>query len=110
MPGNRTKYFYCLIFLVLYSLLVLEIGEIQAKADNLFFRDKLQPISKENIFKTRGYYNWGSSILKDKDGKYHLFYSRWKKEYKFTGWLTHSEIAHAVSTIQPGHGNSKIPF
>jgi len=69
----------------------------KTKPDNLFFRDKLQPISEENIFKTDGYYNWGSSIIKGKDGKYHLFYSRWKKEYKFTGWLTHSEIAHAVS-------------
>lgn len=49
-----------------------------------------------------GYYNWGSSIQKGKDGKYHLFYSRWKKEYKFTGWLTHSEIAHAVSDNPAG--------
>ncbi len=25
-----------------------------------------------------------------------MFYSRWKKEYGFLGWLTHSEVAHAV--------------
>jgi len=62
----------------------------------------LQFITKDNIFRTKGYYNWGSSILRGKDGKYQLFYSRWKKEYKFTGWLTHSEIAHAVSTNPAG--------
>ncbi len=70
---------------------------IVSAQDNLFISDKLQPITKENIFKTEGYYNWGSSIIKGEDGKYHLFYSRWKKEYSFYGWLTHSEIAHAIS-------------
>ncbi|NOR75088.1 MAG: family 43 glycosylhydrolase [Draconibacterium sp.] len=74
----------------------------QNKADNLKFKDQLQPLSEENIFKTEGYYNWGSSIIKEKNGKYHLFYSRWKKDYKFTAWLTHSEVAHAVSDSPDG--------
>ena len=77
-------------------------GFSQEHPDKLFFKDRLQPISDENIFKTEGYYNWGSSIIKGDDGKYHLFYSRWKKEHKFTGWLTHSEIAHAVSKSPSG--------
>jgi len=76
--------------------------DFRSKPDNLFFRDKLQSISKENVLKTNGYYNWGSSIIKGEDGKYHLFYSRWKKEYSFTGWLTHSEIAHATSINPAG--------
>ncbi len=74
----------------------------QKKPDNLFFKDRLQPISKDNIFKTEGYYNWGASIIKGEDGKYHLFYSRWKKEYRFTGWLLFSEVAHAVSNSPAG--------
>lgn len=74
----------------------------QEHTDKLFFKDRLQPISEENIFQTEGYYNWGSSIIKGDDGKYHLFYSRWKKEYKFTGWLTHSEVAHAMSKSPSG--------
>ncbi len=74
----------------------------QEHPDKLFFKDRLQAISPENILKTEGYYNWGSSILKGKDGKYHLFYSRWKKEYSFYGWLTHSEIAHAISKSPAG--------
>jgi len=72
------------------------------KPDNLFFKDRLQSVSEKNVLKTEGYYNWGSSIIKGDDGKYHLFYSRWKKEYKFTGWLTHSEIAHAISDKPAG--------
>jgi len=90
-----------LIFLQYYTSLSYS-QEFKTKPANLFFRDKLQSISNENILKTEGFYNWGSSIIKGKDGKYHLFYSRWKKEYKFTGWLTHSEIAHAVSKNPAG--------
>ncbi len=74
----------------------------QEHPDNLFFKDRLQPISRENIFKTEVYYNWGASIIKGDDGKYHLFYSRWKKEYSFTGWLLFSEVAHAVSKSPAG--------
>jgi alpha-L-fucosidase len=70
--------------------------------DQLFFKDRLLPVSEENIFKTEGYYNWCSSVIRGDDGKFHLFYSRWKKEYAFTGWLLFSEIAHAVSDSQAG--------
>ncbi|NQU54516.1 MAG: family 43 glycosylhydrolase [Bacteroidetes bacterium] len=69
----------------------------QNQRDELRFSDNLRPISPKNIFKTEGYYNWCSSIIKGDDEKYHLFYSRWKKEYSFYGWLTHSEVAHAIS-------------
>ena len=72
------------------------------KSDDLFIRDRLQAVSEDNIFKTEGYYNWCTSMLKGKDGKYHLFYSRWKKDYSFYGWLTNSEIAHAVSDSPAG--------
>jgi alpha-L-fucosidase len=65
-------------------------------------RDRLQAVSADNVFKTEGYYNWCTSTVKGDDGKYHLFYSRWKKEYSFYGWLTHSEIAHAVSDSPAG--------
>lgn len=73
-----------------------------AKPDKLFFKDRLQTISQKNIFKTEGYYNWGASIIRGNDGKYHLFYSRWERKYSFFGWLTHSEIAHAVSDSPAG--------
>ncbi len=76
--------------------------QLLASEDSLFFKDRLQALTPDNLFKTEGYYNWCTSIIKGKDGQYHLFYSRWKKVYKFTGWLTHSEIAHAVSNTASG--------
>ena len=75
--------------------------------NRLFFKDRLQPVSEENIFKTEGYFNWGSSIIIGDDGKYHLFYSRWPKKYTFFGWLTHSEVVHAVANNPAGPWNYK---
>ncbi len=68
----------------------------------LVFKDRLQRISEENIFKTQGYFNWCSSVIKGDDDKYHLFYSRWPKKYTFLSWLTHSEVAHAVADNPQG--------
>ena len=45
----------------------------------------------------KDYNVWGTNIIKGKDGKYHAIYSRWLKSRGFKAWVTHSEIAHAVS-------------
>lgn len=42
------------------------------------------------------WYIWGGSVV-EKDGQYHMFYSRWPKKYHFSAWLTYSEVAHAVA-------------
>lgn len=76
----------------------------------------IRPLTEDGIFRDSTYYNWGGSIIKDNDGLYHLFYSRWQRAYTFAGWLTSSEIAHAVShhssgpweykeTVLKGRGN-----
>ncbi len=88
-----------LFFIFCFSLLLVN---AQGGEDDLYLFDNFKAVSQENIFKTEGYYNWGSSIIKERDGKYHLFYSLWKKEYSFFGWLTHSEIAHATSKSPAG--------
>ena len=66
------------------------------------FKDQIQPLPVENMFRDEAYYQWCSSVIQDEDGQYHLFYSRWKRAYGFTGWLTHSEVAHAVSDSPAG--------
>ena len=57
----------------------------------------LCPIPKKAVFQDSTYYIWGASPIKGEDGRYHLYYSRWDKKYGFKAWVTHSEIAHAVS-------------
>ncbi|MCB0688356.1 MAG: family 43 glycosylhydrolase, partial [Saprospiraceae bacterium] len=83
-----------LIGLLVITLMLDTYGQA---ADALFIRDYIQPVTDENIFSDPEYYNWGSSIVRDDQGMYHLFYARWRRDLHFTGWLTHSEIAHAVS-------------
>lgn len=49
-----------------------------------------------------GYYVWDCSVIKS-GGKYHMFSSRWKKEYGFgPQWLFNSEIIHSVSDTPEG--------
>ena len=88
--------------LLLLCFFGLVLGFAQNGEDDLYVYDNFGKVSGDNIFNTEGYFNWGSSIIKERDGKYHLFYSRWKKEYGFQGWLTHSEIAHATSKSPAG--------
>ncbi|WP_242118854.1 alpha-L-fucosidase [Aestuariivivens sediminicola] len=83
-------------------LCFVHISAAQHTTDDLRLYDNFKPITSEHVFKTEGYYNWGASIIKGDHGRYHLFYSRWKKEYGFLGWLTHSEIAHATSKSPSG--------
>jgi len=83
-----------ILFLAFFTQLVAQ--------DKLTISDRISEIDETNIFKTEGFYNWGGSIIQGEDGKYHLFYSRWPKESKFTGWLLFSEIAHATSDSPSG--------
>ncbi len=87
--------------ILMFLLLCLSmVANAQIGSDNLSFKNRFERITDDNIFKTDGYYNWGASIIKGDDGKYHLFYSRWQNS--FHAWLTHSEIAHAVSDSPSG--------
>lgn len=59
------------------------------------FSKRLRPVGR--ILETEGYYVWGCSPVLGKDGKVHLFYSRWKAGRGMSGWISSSEIAHAVA-------------
>jgi len=75
--------------------------------------DKLLPIGDENIFRSKDHHNWCGSIIKGKDDKYHLFYSRWERRRGFYAWLTHSTIARATSDRPEGpyvYQNTVIDF
>ena len=49
---------------------------------------------------------WGSSPIKSKDGKIHLFVAEWPKPQdkteRFSGWFKHSQIAHYVGDKPSG--------
>ncbi len=87
---KKIFFFFCILITGLTA-------KSQYRQDSLTFKDRIQPISAQSFFNQEGYYVWCPSVIKGKEGKYHLFYSRWKKKYKWSGWLTHCEVAHAVS-------------
>jgi predicted GH43/DUF377 family glycosyl hydrolase len=57
----------------------------------------VQPIPASNIFSDSVYNIWCGSVVKGKNGKFYMFYSRWPRAAGHEAWITHSEIALAVS-------------
>ena len=70
--------------------------------DDLDLSLLISPVDPDDFFRDEAYYNWCNSIIKDDNGLYHMFYSRFPKSAGFFTWLTHSEIAHAVADKPEG--------
>ncbi len=100
-------------YLCLLSCLTLLAGSMSAqKIDNLVelkhqsknqLFHNLKPAPRTPAFESEGYWSWGSSVIKDNDGMYHMFVSRFPKSLPFhPGWMIASEIVHATSTTPEG--------
>ena len=54
-----------------------------------------------SILKLKDYFVWGGSVVKGKDGKYHMLFALWEsgegKEPFTNSWVLESKIGHAVS-------------
>ncbi len=61
------------------------------------FPELLLPAPISGCFSHPDYFIWCGSAVRGEDGLYHLFYSRWLRQYGFAAWVTHSEIARATS-------------
>ncbi|HEY9508480.1 MAG TPA: glycoside hydrolase family protein [Verrucomicrobiae bacterium] len=61
------------------------------------FSTMLQPVPITAKWADTNYNIWCGAAVKGDDGKYHLFYSRWPRSLGHVAWVTHSEVAHAVS-------------
>jgi len=62
----------------------------------------IRPVPPTAVLREEGYYIWGGSAVRADDGRYHMFYARWRKEHGFEAWATHSEVAHAVGESPVG--------
>ncbi len=90
------------IFIGMFCLCSIFSAFSQSKGRAENYSLNLDPVDKKSVLKSDEYYTWGASPIKGEDGLYHLYYSRWKKEYGFLAWVTHSEVAHAVSEKKEG--------
>lgn len=85
-------------FLSLAMLLIgFSMSVIAQDSDDYNLTAALQEVSEENIFRDNEYFNWGSTIIKGDDGKYHLFYDQMPKKHGFYSWLTDGIVSRAVS-------------
>lgn len=64
------------------------------------FAKNLNPLGR--ILETEDYYVWCCAPIYGKDGKVHVFYSRWLKKWGMGGWISKCEIAHAVADRPEG--------
>ncbi|WP_236623869.1 sulfatase-like hydrolase/transferase [Rhodopirellula baltica] len=64
---------------------------------DLDLHSMIEPVPAKAKFIDEDFYIWGGSMVRDCDGTCHLFYSRWPRELGHMAWVTHSEVAHAVS-------------
>jgi hypothetical protein len=66
------------------------------------FIDRLLPAPIGGGFEMDDYWVWCGSVV-EADGEYHMFAARWPKSLPFfDGYLTYSEIVHAVSPTPEG--------
>lgn len=61
------------------------------------FAKMITTVPQKSKLREDDYFVWGASMVRDDEGRCHLFYSRWKRSFGFQSWVTHSEIAHAVA-------------
>lgn len=69
---------------------------LPARADYDFSK-MIQPVPPTAKFEDPGFIVWCGTMVRDEEGKCHLFYSRWPRKLGHYAWVTHSEVAHAVA-------------
>ena len=91
--------------------------------DDLNLNARIGKVDSTGIFRQDGYYVWCTSVVKGEDGKYHMFYSRWKHGERvagddamnyifngFRGWNKYSEIAFPYYVYKCKNHHFKIYF
>jgi hypothetical protein len=84
----------------------------EAAADDLRLAVLPLPVEARAALEGRGiarhvlsdpdWHTWGASVVRGDDGRWHLFHSRWPRATAFTGWLSLSQVAHAVADDPAG--------
>lgn len=98
-PMPLARFLRCWTLTALFSLPAL--GGLSPST--LDFRRLLpDPVPRAAIYREPGYHLWDPSVVRGDDGRYHLYYSRWKASLGFDAWCTHAEIAWATADSPEG--------
>lgn len=105
--------------LVLISIIPMKlIGQIKNQKkvkvstfDQYDFSKKILPIETKNIFSDSTFNIWCGAVIRGKNGKYYMFYSRWPRVQGHFAWIPNSEIALARSDKPEGpYKHLKVVF
>lgn len=99
------KFFILLTFLVLasfncsYAQISIKGKPVLAKLEN---NGVSQFLDGPSVLKLENYFVWGGSVVKGKDGNYHMLFALWESgpetDVFSTSWLLESKIGYAVSS------------
>lgn len=81
----------------LITLLAFALAFIPSARADYDFTKMIQVVPLSAKFEDPGFIVWCGTMVRDEQGKCHLFYSRWPRALGHYAWVTHSEIAHAVA-------------
>lgn len=100
---KKGLYFVLLISaLNAYSQKIENLIELKSGSRNPIF-SKLGKACITPAFEMEDYWIWGSSVVQDERGKYHMYVSRFPKSLPFhPGWMVASEIVHATADTPQG--------
>lgn len=93
---------YTLFIIMFTSIIFQSCSQPMEPGKDYAFADIIQPIPTTNIQKDSAWNIWCGSMVKGYDNKYHLYYSRWPRSCGHEAWISHSEIAYAVSDTPEG--------
>lgn len=102
------RYLYTLLSCLVLSVVAVHaqkienLTELKRQSHNLLFHN-LEKAPRTPAFESDGYWVWGSSVVRDDEGMYHMYVSRFPKSLPFhPGWMVASEIVHATSDSPEG--------
>lgn len=78
------------------GVLVILLASCRKQESSPDYKIEFGQVSFTSVFESDTQSIWGASLVKGEDGLYHMYYSRWPKNLGWA-WVTHSEVAHAVS-------------
>ncbi len=93
---------YIILVILFSTLLSAQNNSTQSDARNYIFKNQGKA-SLEPTFIMKGFWVWGSSVVKGDDQLYHMYVSRWPDSLLFhPGWMVASEIVHATAKNPEG--------
>ncbi|MEM6697856.1 MAG: glycoside hydrolase family protein, partial [Bacteroidota bacterium] len=86
---------------IIFLFCIMTVTACKKQEKKIDYKIEFEEVAESSVFVNDTMSIWGGSVVKGEDGLYHMLYARWPKRLGWA-WVTHSEIAHAVSNSPYG--------